>query len=81
MLKNLVANNEIENLTDNEKLVFLYEKLEKDIENEKEEKQFLKDLKNDKQFYKDMKGYCGRLLEYMRQRYESLQNLYNTIKD
>lgn len=83
MISRLINQEEIYQLNDNEKLLFLYSQLELtkiyDINTQQDEREFLHDLERDEQFKKDTKNYCRLLLEDMRQKYESLKELFETL--
>lgn len=83
MISKLIDKEEIHQLNDDEKLLFLYSQLEctilYDITTKQEEQEFLHDLERDEQFKKDTKNYCRLLLEDMRQKYESLKELFETL--
>lgn len=83
MISKLVDDKQIKELTEEQKILFAYSKLEYtkelDIKTKQDEQEFLQDLQNDEQFKKDMKNYCLRLLEDMRQKYESLKELLGDL--
>lgn len=83
MISKLVDDKQIKELTEEQKILFAYSKLEYtkelDIKTKQDEQEFLQDLQNDEQFKKDMKNYCLRLLEDMRQKYESLKKLLEDL--
>lgn len=81
LLKDLIDEKDIYNLSDKEKIVFLYEKFDNQnlVKTQKDEKDFLNDLDNPNE-YNEYKLYIKLQLEYLKQKYDSLNNLFRGLK-
>jgi hypothetical protein len=81
LLKDLIDEKEINLLDDKQKIVFLYEKFDNQnlVKTQKDEKDFLNDLDNPNE-YNEYKLYIKLQLEYLKQKYDSLNNLFRGLK-